>query len=167
MALIRLKAILWRRANKATFDTLRGNSGGQYDIRLNKDPALLEFFAGLAQHDPTELGGYTIDVPIHAHDGPDPVGETTLQVRFMGQESDREDWYIRAQRPDTAYPLWRPGRGVPATFDSERRDFVLVLRDVNDQFHARWISDEAFDSLPGALRSRMLEKQTGVMQCQP
>jgi hypothetical protein len=165
MALIELKAVLWRRVNEATFDTLIGDSRGQYDIRLTTDPDVERFFEGLAQHDPTDKGGYTIDVPIAPFEGEDPVDAAVLQVRYMGPESIRKDWYIRAQRPETAYPLWRPGRGLPTTFVEGKRDFVILVRDINDKFHARWISDEAFDQLPKQLRSLMLSKHIGVMQC--
>ena len=167
MALIEIKAILWRRVLRATFDTLTGVSSGQYHIALTTAPEIDAFFVGLPRRDPTEHGGYTVDVPIASFDGSEPVDATTLVIRYMGPESERKDWYIRAQRPDTAYPLWRAGRGVPATFRDQRRDFVLLLRDVHDQFHARWVADEHFDSLPEQLRSRMLSRQIGVMQCQP
>src|SRR5690348_2329683 len=133
MALIELKAILWRRVLQATFDTLTGVSAGQYHIALTTAPEIEAFFTGLPRRDATDRGGYVIDVPIAAFDGNPPVDATTLVVRYMGPESERKDWYIRAQRPDNAYPLWRVGRGVAATFNDERRDFVLLLRDVQDQ----------------------------------
>ena len=167
MALVELKAILWRRVLQATFDTLKGLSPGQYHIALTTATDIEAFFTGLPQRDPTDLGGYEVDVPIASFEGTPPVDPTTLVVRYMGPRSERKDWYIRAQRPETAYPLWREGRGVPAAFNGERRDFVLLLRDVHDQVHARWIADEHFDSLPEQLRNRMIASQIGVMKCPP
>lgn len=163
MSLVPLQAVLWRHVNKATFDTLTGKSKGQYDIRLTKHPKVEDFFAGLSRQDVTSKGGYTLTVPIEPFDGPDPVPATTLEIRFMGPGSERKDWYIRAQRPDTAYALWRPGRGVPIEFDEERRDFVLLLRDTLNRFHARWLRDEALQDVPEAVRSKMLAKEIGVM----
>jgi hypothetical protein len=85
----------------------------------------------------------------------------------MGADSERRDWNIPSQRPETAYSLWRSGRGVQTQFDETRRDFVLLLRDTNDQFHARWIRDESFDQVPERLRALMLSKPIGVMLCPP
>lgn len=163
MSLVPLRAILWRCVNEATFDTLTGASVGQYDIRLTRLPQLEAFFAGLAETLPTEHGGYTKNVPIARFGGPGVVEPTTLAVRFMGLESQRKDWYIRAQRPETAYPLWRAGRGVGETFEGGRRDYVVLLRDVHDAYHARWIPEETIDAVPQPLRSTMLTKDVGVL----
>ncbi|MEX2447811.1 MAG: hypothetical protein WD404_03595 [Solirubrobacterales bacterium] len=39
--------LLWRLANQSTLDTLRGESRGQYDIRLGRHPTVDDFFDGL------------------------------------------------------------------------------------------------------------------------
>ena len=39
-----VEAVLWRNFNKATYDTLAGNSKGQYDIRLGSTVDLNSFF---------------------------------------------------------------------------------------------------------------------------
>jgi hypothetical protein len=166
MPLVPLKALLWRRVNNATFQTLNDLSPGQYDIRLTKNPDIAKFFSDLPTHAPTSLGGYTIDVSLEPFDGPDPVPATTLQVRFMGEDSERADWYIRSQRRETAYPLWRPTRGVPSTFNASRRDFVVLLRDTAGNFHARFIHEESFAKLPNDVQSALLGKQLGVKEWQ-
>jgi hypothetical protein len=163
MAKYLVEAVLWRRWNQAVHDTLHGISQGQYDIRLTSLPAVGEFLAGLPRVEPTEMGGFTMRVPIAPLDSNDPVAQTELGIRFMGQQSQRADWYIRAQRPETAYPLWRPGRGVPDTYDATKREFLLLVRDHEHRFHARWVHDESFDSLPRELRESCLSSTVGVV----
>lgn len=160
---IRVEGLLWRICNQATFDSLHGKSKGQYDIRLSSKPAVAEFFAGLAQEEPTELGGYTVHVPIAAFDGPNPVPASTLDVRYMGPKSERKDWNIPTQRPETAYPLWRPGRGVPDTLEAAAKDYVLIVRDVDDAFHGRWLRGANLASLPGNVREAILAETVGVL----
>lgn len=159
----RVKALLWRICNQATFDSLHGKSKGQYDIRLTSKPAVAEFFQGLPHEEATELGGYTIQVPITAFSGPDPVPESTLAVRYMGPNSERKDWNIPAQRPETAYPLWRPGRGVPDTFEAAAKDYVLLVRDVKGGFHARWLRGANLASLPANVREAILAETVSVL----
>jgi hypothetical protein len=164
MTLVPLRAMLWRRVNRATFDTLHGNSPGQYHITLTASPAVASFVAALPKYELTELGGYTVDLPIEPFDGTDPVLAETLRIRYMGGQSQRKDWNIPAQRPETAYTLWRPGRGVPAkkTFAQKRRDFILVLLDANHHYHARFIRDESFAKLPHEVQDLLNESQFGV-----
>lgn len=163
MAKIPIAAILWRRVNQATFDTLRGESRGQYDIRLTTLPELETFFDGIEQTDPTEHGGYDLLVNVAAFDGPDPVEETTMRVRYMGPRSGRRDWYVASQRPSTAYPLWRDGRAFDAeSFTPGGLDFVVLIRDENDVFHARWVSADHFSRLPSELQERFQEKEIGI-----
>ncbi len=122
--------LLWRKTNQATLDTLNGRSGGQYDIRLARGDEFAEFFSGLPLSELTEHGGYTLTVPISQAPQPLGVPAQSLRVRFMGPQSKRRDWNIPSQRPETAYPLWRPdsvGRDTEAVdtdyvfFDSRRR----------------------------------------------
>lgn len=164
MARIRLSAILWRRMNRATFDTLAGNSAGQYDIRLGSDESIEEFLEGVDPQEHTELGGFTLAVPIEAFDGPNPIGPQTLHVRYMGRESARGDWNIPSQRPDTAYPLWRRGRGAPLQFQSSPHEFALLARDVHGHFHARWISEQNFNNLPPEIQTMLLQRDVGIAQ---
>ena len=163
MAKVPIAAILWRRVNQATFDSLRGESKGQYDIRLTALAGLQEFFAGVPQVDPTDKGGYTLTLTIAPFEGPQPIEEQELRVRYMGPRSERRDWYIASQRPDTAYPLWRVGRAFdPAEFTPGGSDFVVLIRDVNGSFHARWVSAANFSRLPPELQSRFQEKEIGI-----
>jgi hypothetical protein len=160
---VAVKALLWRICNQATFDSLHGQSRGQYDIRLTTNRKVGDFFSGLPQDEATALGGYTLHVPIAAFDGPDPVGAATLDVRYMGANSERKDWNIPSQRPETAYPLWRAGRGVPDAFESAAKDYVLLVRDVNDHFHARWLRGTNLASLPANVREAILAEPVGML----
>lgn len=163
MARYPIVAILWRRVNQATFDTLRGESRGQYDIRLTTLTELESFFEGIERSDPTPHGGYDLLVKVAAFEGPDPVDETTLRIHYMGPGSGRKDWYIASQRPDTAYPLWRAGRAFdPETFEPGGLDFVVLIRDEHNAFHARWISAQDFSRLPPELQQRFQEREIGI-----
>ncbi len=158
-----VNALLWRSCNKATFDSLHGNSTGQYDIRFTRDPAIASFFEGLEQDELTEHGGYTLHALIAPFDGPDPVAEFPLDVRYMGPNSIRKDWYMPSQRPDTAYPLWRPGRGVPESFKAATSDYVLLVRDVDNAFHARWLRGTSLTLVPANVREAILSRASGVL----
>src|SRR4051794_19246600 len=158
--------MLWRRVNDATFQTLTGKCIGQYDIRLTKNPDVAGFFSALPTYDATSLGGYPVDAPIEPFVGPNPVPASILKVRFMGEGSERRDWYIRAQRPDSAYPLWRPGRAFPSNYEPQGTDrkFIIVARDVNGRFHARWINEAEFAHLPERLRGQMESEDVGIIE---
>jgi hypothetical protein len=157
-----ISAVLWRRCNQATFDTLNGNSSGQYDIRLAKGLDFREFFRGISPVNHTNLGGYTLEIPIQAFDGEPPVTGTELIVRFIGEKSERKDWYIPSQRPATAYELWRPGRGVGAQFNVERPEYLVLIRDYDDAFHARWISSDSISKLPIEMQQLLSSNECGV-----
>lgn len=165
MARITVSAVMWRLCNKATYDTLHGNSGGQYHIAIPDSTKIHEFFEGVPRA-PTDLRGYEMEVPIAPFDGDPPVEAQELTVRFMGPDSSRKDWNIVAQRPMTAYPLWRPGRGVPDDYDSSWHEYVVLVKDRNRAFHARWISTAAFERLPDVVREPLSSKKYGARSYQ-
>jgi hypothetical protein len=157
----RVAAVLWRNGNKATIDTLLDRSQGQYDIRLGSGAPLEDLFSGLKRFEGTDHGGYTVKIPVAGFDGATPVPEQTLDVRFMGPKSERKDWYVRAQRASTAYPLWRSPRAfTPA--NERAGDLALLVKDTSGAFHARWIRSGDRASLPSALRTATQNKETGV-----
>jgi 5-methylcytosine-specific restriction enzyme B len=159
-----LAAILWRKVQNATVSTLIDQSPGQYDIRLGNSDQIAEFFANVPHRDETSLGGFTLDVPIDAYDGPDPVGLQNLRVRFMGTESQRQDWNIPSQRVGTAYPLWRVGRGLPTgtTTAPAPAHYIILARDIEDKFHARWLTAQDVELLPEILKNKVKANALGV-----
>ncbi len=157
-----VKAVLWRRVLKATIDTLIGEAKTQYDIRLTADAQIAPFFDGVAQVAGGN-GGYTIHAPIAAFDGPNPVPPTTLEVHYMGSQSARKDWNLPSQRPTTAYPLWRPGRAFPkGSPPSDGTDTIILIRDDQNQFHARWLAPAGIAALPDPIRTLVNKDQAGV-----
>ncbi len=156
--------VLWRLVEDATLDTLNDRSRGQYDIRLTRDEAFERFFEGLPRTGVTALGGFTISVPIEAAPGPPSVEPRTLRVRHMGPRSRRRDWYIPSQRSSTAYPLWRPGVRFDPAQTRPDTDYVILVRDDGDRFHARWLKGADVGSLPAALRRRMRNEHVGVAE---
>jgi 5-methylcytosine-specific restriction protein B len=158
-----VKGVLWRRVLKATIDTLLDNSPGQFHIALTTNALIPTFFDGLPQKNPTQHGGYDLEVPIAEFDGPDPVPEQLLTVRYMGASSKRRDWNIPSQRKNTAYPLWRPGRAFPLSQPpAPGTDTLIIVRDHDDRFHARWLDAAAVGSLPQPLRNSILSDEAGV-----
>lgn len=163
-----LTSIFWRQVNKATVDTLIGESPGQYHIAIPHREALVAFFDGLERTDPTARGGFTLKVPLAAYDGPNAVAAQFLDVRFMGPQSARADWNIPSQRPETAYPLWRVGRAfntpkTAADYDSLYKHHIVLCRDARNNFHARWLTPADLDGLPNAIRVAVMENETGVL----
>jgi 5-methylcytosine-specific restriction protein B len=160
----RLSAILWRRVNKATVDTLTGQSPGQYDIRLGSSIEIGKFFEEVPRRNQTALEGFTLDVPLQPFDGTNPVSAETLVVRYMGQSSARRDWYIPSQRPSTAYPLWRVGRGLPSGMSTSPQPphYIILAKDIDGNFHARWLTASGFALLPKEMKSMAQEEEVGV-----
>ncbi|UJA21746.1 hypothetical protein HJD18_17035 [Thermoleophilia bacterium SCSIO 60948] len=153
--------ILWRVAMKATLDSLRGLSPGQYHIALARPPGIDEFFAGLPQS-PKDLAGYSVEVPL------EPAGDIpaqTILVYFNGWEASRKEWRIASQRPEEAYPLWRPGVG-PTAETRPGDDALVLIRDSNKRFHARWLNLSELGELPEGLRTAM-KSGTGTRVLEP
>jgi 5-methylcytosine-specific restriction protein B len=161
MSAVPVAWIMWRLCEKATYDTLHGSSKGQYHIAIPDREEFHKFFGGLPRT-ATELEGYELEVPIEPFEGDSPVEAWTLPVRYMGKESARKDWNIIAQRPDTAYPLWGPGRGVPGEYETGWREYLVIVRDVHGSFHARWIGTEDFEALPQWVRETLLSDKYGA-----
>jgi hypothetical protein len=153
--------LLWRKVLEATIDTLEGRSRGQYDIRLARPEGIERFFSGLPRTPETPLGGYDVTVPLAAASTPIPVPETPLSVAYIGPKSQRVDWRIPSQRPDSAYPLWRRGVGLlPGTPSGQ--DYVVLLRDPEGRFHARWLRGTGLATLPQTLVARLEKGTAGV-----
>ena len=155
-----ISAFLWRNANTATVDSLIGESKGQYDIRLTSID-FIDFFKTLHQKNHTAHGGFEIVVPIESFDGLLKVDEKEVIIRFMGKKSARKDWYIRAQRPDTAYDLWREKRGFLSKKDVGNDDYIIIARDSDNKFHARWVRSHDFQDLPLIMRDNISKAAVG------
>jgi hypothetical protein len=80
-------------------------------------------------------------------------------VAYIGPDSSRDDWRIPSQRPDTAYPLWRDGTGL---LDSTEPgvDFVVLVRDPDERFHARWLRGVDVGRLPSGLEQTLTGRRT-------
>jgi hypothetical protein len=152
--------LLWRHVLQATIDTLEGRSRGQYHIGLARPAGIEDFFAGLRRTSHGTRGGYDVDVPLEAYAGDDPVPAQVLPVSFIGPHSARRDWRIRSQRPDTAYPLFRLGRGLrPGTRPGA--DYILLVRDPGGRYHARWLHGERLRELPVELQGTLAAREAG------
>jgi 5-methylcytosine-specific restriction protein A len=108
----------------------------------------------------TTLGGYTLTVPLESYDGDPPVERQTVRVRYMGEQSERRDWYIASQRPGTAYPLWEFGRGLQPETGPDT-DYVVLLRDPDERFHGRWLDAGGVADLPESVRAAMASADSG------
>jgi hypothetical protein len=125
--------LLWRRIDKTNLDVLNGLPKGQYHITLAKPDGIEAFLEGLPR-EATELGGYTVQVPLEATRRPIPVAATSIEIAYIGPDSARADWRISSQHGDGAYLLWRGGNGA-----RPGEGYVVIARDRDDRFHARWL----------------------------
>lgn len=167
MTKIPASAVLWKKATETNFKALNGEHKGEFDFRLGTDPRFREFFASLPKESPTELGGYNHSVPIEPFTGQDPVPGRTIVLRYMGPSAKRaNDTYFASQQPATTYDLWRKGRSFPdgAVYSDVEGDRVLVVRDINGDFHARWLRRDDIASLPQPIRDAIENEERGVLE---
>ena len=163
MALVRVRAVLWRRILEASHKALHGIYSGQYHITfpVTSGDDLLRFLGDLPQYDSTDNGGFTIDIPIERFGGNPPVEPQNMKIRYMGPKSARKDWNFPAQSTD-AYPLWAPERGVSDVYEPDGEEYIMLVKDENGGFHARWQHGTA--NLPDPLRSRVRASESGVWE---
>lgn len=163
-----IRSVLFKRITDINWRALTGQERGQYDLRLGTTPEFGTFFDALPTEDPTELGGWSRRVSFEPYTGPSPVPAHEVTFRYMGLQSQRKDYYFASQKHDLpeAYPLWRPGRTAPvaAPFAQVDGAAVVVVRDVDDRFHARWLSADEVLQLPLTLRVRIQQDGKGVYQ---
>ncbi len=162
-------AVLWRNYNKATYDTLEGNSRGQYDIRLGSTLDLERFFQGEPHFNETALGGFDLHITLEGLKlPPEELPEAAaaedyrLTVRYMGDSSRRRDWNIPSQRPSTAYCLWKqPGR-YPGRADD--RSYLILIRTTDGKYYGRILPERETASLPAVLAMALAaQKETGMI----
>lgn len=163
MALVRVRAVLWRRVLEASHKALHGIYSGQYHITVpvTSGDDLLRFLGDLPQYDPTDNGGFTMDIPIEGFEGDPPVDSQNMKIRYMGSKSARKDWNFPAQSTDT-YPLWAPKRGVPDVYDPNGEEYIMLIKDENGGFHARW--QHGTEDLPEPIRSHVRGSESGVWE---
>ena len=161
MPLVRVTGVFWRWINGASHRTLHNNYEGQYHITVPKtvDKPLRIFLGELPQRDLTGSGGFTVNIPIERFDGEQPVEPRNLTIRYMGGSSERGDWNFPSQATDP-YPLWAPSRGVSNEFDEQAREYIMLIRDEDGRFHARW--QRGVDDLPNPLRIQIASRNSGV-----
>lgn len=162
---IPVKAVLFRVLTATNWSTLTGNQRGQYDLRLTSDPDFGTFFD--VPGDPA-VGTWPRDIEIQPFDGSDPIPARVIPYDYYGAAGARGDYRFPKQKYNlpSAYPLWNPERVATLTtaFSQIEGATVIVVRDVNDNFHARWLSAEAVERLPEPLRSRIKNKKAGVFE---
>lgn len=153
-----ISGIVWRNLNKATFDTLNNRSPGQYDIRLGSAD-YSAFFDGLPRENATNIGGFSLTVPLTSFPTADTGASTPLVVRYMGNDSSRRDWNIPSQRSATAYSLWRPDRRLPNA--PSDKSFLVLLKTYSGKYYGRLILARELDYLPEDLKDLLLSNERG------
>ena len=161
MSVVRVYAVFWRRIWEASHKALHAQYSGQYHITVpgTIGEELDGFLEGLTRYDPTNNGGFTIDIPIQRFDGTPSVEPQSIKVRYMGQMSARKDWNFPAQSTG-AYPMWGPGRGVSNVYDPSMQEYIMLVKEEGGSFHARW--QHGTDDLPTPLQQRMQASEFGV-----
>lgn len=156
-------AVLWRNFNKTTFDTLKGKSSGQYDIRLGSTLDLDKFFTGEKHENKTALGGYDINIKVQEYGipgNPDYTSKSPLTIRYMGGSSSRKDWNIPSQRPTTAYPLWIESGRMPTSKDDN--SFLLLIRTTDGLYYGRILLQSEVANVPSVLQKEIVKKEVGM-----
>jgi hypothetical protein len=166
MALKQIDAILWRRYLAATSTALFGLSASQYYIEM--PPAsddYLEFLNGTGSHFTDPQGNKCVTFHIAEFDGSN-AQKYAMTFKILAPGKAREGYInINDQNPKNGYPLWLPPRGPLKVFeksvDAYAPQFAVIVRDVHNAFHARWIRHEDFLALPDKIRGILSVKDAG------
>lgn len=167
MTRIPVSAVVWKKATETNFKALNGELRGEFDFRLGRDARITEFFSSLPKQAPTELGGFDQLVPVEPFTGPNPVPDRTIKLHNMGPSAGRSnDNYFASQQPSRTYDLWRKGRSFQDgdTYSEVEGDRVVVVRDINGGFHARWLRRDDITSLPQPIRDAVEKEERGVLE---
>lgn len=162
MPLVRLHSVLWRKINDSSYQTLDGTFNGQYEIRLGSQDEISDFLADLPEEQPTPSGGFTKRIPLSAFDGDPSVGSFTLDIAKRGPNSKRGDWNIVRQQTKP-YPLWQLSRlGNPGKASVVDKCYLIICKDIEGHYHARWLDASDVANLPGDLRSELSSRDVGA-----
>ncbi|ANU77495.2 hypothetical protein ADH70_016695 [Blautia pseudococcoides] len=149
-------SVLWRNYNQATIDTLTGKSAGQYDIRLGASKKLAKCFELVNKENYTANGGFDVNVDLEGYSfNGASVPKQTVGVRYMGINSARKDWYIRSQRPGTAYPMWVETTRMPKAVDE--KSYIVLIRTMSDKYFGRVLLENEVSGLPQVLQDAIQE----------
>jgi hypothetical protein len=166
MAKKKIEAVLWREYATSTSDCLWGERNNQYYIEL-REGDYEKFFGNKAQRSTDAEGNEAFVITLAPFDGMPPVEKTEITfTRLRDGLARAGKWRINAQHLDQAYPLWQRDRGPLEKFmvmdaEDKRRTFLLITRDVDQCFHARWIRSEDFEKLPSRIKELLRDKSAG------
>jgi 5-methylcytosine-specific restriction enzyme B len=158
-----VKEVMFRKIQTSNANALLGNNRGEYDLRIGRSDEVVDFLRDLPEEAPTDLGGWTKRLAIQPFEGINPVPEEELSVSYIGDQSQRKD--LRFPRLTTRpYPLWAPSRTYPhgANVADLEGDVVLVIKDSDDCFHARWVRKSEIARLPTGLAAHIANESVGV-----
>lgn len=158
--------VLFKRVTRSNARALARLERGEYDFRLGSKESLRDFFSSISvtAGSETTRGGWDKTVEFEPFSGARPVPERSARLHYMGPSGARSnDLYFAAQATG-AYDLWRPGRAFPTSTAPESLvgDALIIARDVNNRYHARWIRAKDFPALPSGLRTAFDTDGTGV-----
>jgi hypothetical protein len=169
MSIKRIEAILWRSYLNATSTAIWGQSTSQYYFEL--PPSDYEnFLSNQAVESKDSKGNDLFALPLAPFEGTPSLPETTVNFRKLRPGVERANyWYVDRIYNDQAYPLWSKNRGPTQPFDAlpneERsKNFIVIVRDEEKMFHARWIRGADFHSLPSQIRELLASKGAGWSQ---
>jgi hypothetical protein len=166
MALHRIDAILWRSYMTSTSDALWGVRSNQYYIDLPASD-YETFFDGRAEQSVDQENNSTFTIRLEPFDGEPAVAQYQIEFEKKREGIARAgSWNINGQHSDTAYPLWKSGRGPSKRFqemepDEKKRNFIVIARDLEGKFHGRWVRAEDFDELPNCIKTLLEQKSAG------
>lgn len=169
MAQKQVNAILWRSYLTSTSDALWGERTNQYYIDLPKSD-YENFFGGRATKSADSDGNQIFTITLEPYDGEPPAETYSLTFKKLREGTGRAgSWNMNGQFKDGAYALWQMGRGPIKQFakmnpDESKKNYILILRDLDGGFHGRWIQESDFMLLPQMLQNIIGQTSAGWKQ---
>lgn len=152
-----IDALLWRSYLTSTSDALWGERTNQYYVDLPR--ADYENFFGSDSAKGVDKDGNEIyTITLDSFEGTPSAGKYDLTFKKLRDGTERAgSWNMNGQFTDRAYDLWQHKRGPLQPFakmdtEERKRNYMVIVRDLDKKFHGRWIQASDFSLLPVRLQ---------------
>jgi len=168
MSLKQIDAILWRKYLGATSAAVWATNNSQYYFELPSGDYTQ--FAGKSRRSFIDKdGNQAFKITLEAFDGAPHASphEVTFAQKRKGAARGG-NWTVDSIREgiSKAYELWHAKRGPIDQYErlppaEKEKNYIVIVRDVDNHFHGRWIRGSDFDALPSAVREKLLSASFG------
>lgn len=161
-----IDAVLWRSYLTSTSDALWGERTSQYYIDFPRAD-YENFFGPGAAKAVDKDGNETFTITLERYEGLPPAETYDVTFKKLRDGTERAGtWNMNGQFTEQAYDLWQRKRGALKTFanmdvNEKKRNYIVIVRDVDGLFHGRWIQASDFAALPEAIRQVLTESTAG------